>query len=75
MRIKAGTAARFTLADGTTIEATARRQWWPWASAFRVEGAVFFDARTAEPVPAAGALLIPKHAVLFVQLDTGKDGE
>ena len=65
MRIRRGAIARFTLTDGSTIEATvraARRR------TVRVDGAVFYDARTGQPVPAAGVLLIAVPAIVFVQL-------
>lgn len=66
MRIKRGTTARFTLTDGTTIEGIVRFGWW--SGAFKLEKTIFFDARHAEPTPAAGIVWLPKRAVLFAQV-------
>lgn len=66
MRLKRGSTARFTLTDGTTLEGVVRFNWW--SGSFKLTEAIFFDARTAEPTPAAGLVWIPKHAVLLVQV-------
>lgn len=62
-----GEPARFTLTDGTTLEGTPKFV-WPWSRFYRLEDAVFYDSRSAQPVPAAGFVLIAKRAVVFIQI-------
>lgn len=64
MRLRHGTRARFTLADGSTLEGTVQRawQWKAWRLA-KVQALTSTGAASA-----AGRFIVPKRAVLFVQV-------
>lgn len=65
MRLANGARARFTTIDGTTIEGTIRRSWFSWGGWHLSK----VQALTASgPQSAAGQFIIPKRAVLFVQV-------
>lgn len=63
MRIRSGTRARFTLADGSTFEGTVQRRWpfgaWRLTKVQAVTG--------SGNVNAAGRFVIPPRSVLYVQ--------
>lgn len=63
MKLKRGSTARITLIDGSTLEGRVVSRWW---GPLRLEDVTFHT--THGSTPAAGAFVIPKRSVLFVQV-------